>query len=328
MSDRPRAVFVCAYSLRGWQERVQVHFGRTFNPFSDEWRPAGTLAANVLGWPTRRPSVEPWAHRIHSEAIWRQLRKHSFGSPTEEDRLRAAVSKAIWRRMRDEDRLFDALSVKGSPSQVEQERLEYARRFAETFPQMRPRLPVNWVPLAPNILEHGDAMLLAFGRDEQHFFTTPAAAVCLSVVVGFARGTLRLCERCARFDAFPREGFQRKYCDRCRDLRESRFPAKGRAADLAADKLARWERVSARVYRRILRESQADRGRARWETTGRLRKKRPMSPKARARWDEWQLLAWNALLVAQDLDAWETEFAPEQKRGPKLMPRRKQESRV
>lgn len=306
-----RSVWVCVYSVRGWQERVQVHSGRAFSPFGDNWLPAGTLAAGVLGWPSRRPAIEPWAQRISDEKVWREVVRRLWskdGPATDTD---VAVDRAILRRMElgDERRLLTILGLKGSLAPAQQRRLKDARTFAERYPEARQGLvswPASWVLITPDI---GGEVVSAFGRDEQHFITTPAAAVNLSAVVGFARRTLTLCGWCAQFVAFPREGYERKHCDRCRDLRESRFPVKGRAADLAADKLARWERVSARVYRRLL---------PRRATIGRLRKKQQMSPEGRARWDEWNLLAWNALLVATDLDAWEAAWAPKQKRGPKL----------
>jgi hypothetical protein len=153
--------------------------------------------------------------------------------------------------------------------------------------------------------------------DTEHFIVSPGGAVCLSVTIGLAKGTLRLCKGCGRLVAFPKIGWLQKYCDECHSLKGPTDETKARLLDL--EKRARWRLVHDRVYRRVLKRGSQRKlhGGLHAKTTNFRKKHVVMDPENRAKWNAWKREAWAALIQARDVEDWEKAWAPKMKRGPR-----------
>lgn len=128
-------------------------------------------------------------------------------------------------------------------------------------------------------------------KDEDTFRVSPVGAVLVSAFYGVFRGRLRCCSSCGSLTVFPRTGFERRYCDRCRNLRFApRQPERG--TGLPVSKAERWRRVLGRMRRRGF-------PRLGYQTEEKKR-----------RWKGVALAALHECKTERELDSWEQRVAP------------------
>lgn len=248
------------------------------------WRPVGTLAESVLVAPRLAALALPatlalkWAELLSPLEDVRRLLQTAGplrGVPTPR-RFTVRSGARLVRRL----------------SRVEAQ-LRSVRAAAEAIASSRPNQQEARHIALPMIRRHVRAMVRWEGatRDEELFRTTPAGAVLLSAVYGLFRGRLYLCAGCALFWVSPRIGPERKYCDKCRDLRKNlRRP--GRATGLPQSKAERWALVRERMRRRGFR---------RLGLTTKVQRKE---------WTNRALAAIHQVKTKEELKAWENLYAP------------------
>ena len=253
---------------------------------SEEWNPAGYLASRVLVRPTSPSQSAPW----FPNDAWQKL------DP----------------RLSDRDALRSILGAE--PSKEDLQWMAAARNMVDVHDSLEAmhERTGEW-------MECRRVGVHRLGHAGEQWIASPGEVVYLSALAGFARKTLRTCAGCLRLEAFPRVGYDKMFCDKCRSLRrtpQARIQSRGFPEGVSEEKLHRflkvWDRMYKRVARLVLKES---------STAGRRRRRRLPNDAGKA-FRVWEVRAKNALLETETLDTWERQFAPRETPGKKRGTRR------
>jgi hypothetical protein len=273
------------------------------------WRSVGTLAAVVFRFPHEPPAAKKHMQHPMVRKIWRWVHASPHRDASE---LLTNAGKIlqIVRMNGGFGRVKTYLDEEGEWLPPDPwcsrlvSQLPTARRITEKIVRAaaypRHRLPADDDSAALG----GIVEWMGCTKNVDQFRTTPAGAVLISAIFGRTRGGLRLCGSCGGFAVFPRPGFPRRYCDKCKAL--SPGLQAGRGTGLPLKEAILWRKVLSRMRRRGFK---------------RLR----MDDAAKRQWKKRALQALHEVKTDEELMAWEANCAPKSKPG---RPARKKKERA
>ncbi len=260
------------------------------------WRPVGTLAAAVFRFPHEPPEAKRHLQHPFVRRIWRELHARPERDAAELLTNAGRVLQIV--RLNGFGRVKWHLDRELLPPDpwcaLLLRQLPIVRRIAEKI--VRAPSHPSHRPLAEDLNKAVGTIVRWTGctRNEEQFLTTPAGAVLISTLFGQTRGGLRLCGSCGGFVVFPRLGFPRKYCDKCKDLSPERAD---RATGLPSRKAFLWRKVLARMRRRTFKRLGLN------------------DTKERKSWKMKAIRAIHEAKTEEQLKTWEESFAPKGKPG-------------
>lgn len=269
------------------------------------WQTVGMLAAQVLKYP--REAKEP---ELKVREIMGEMRA-AFARPENDlyrllqvTRRRLLVAKPY--KLNELMKQVAALQGPASPDE------QWEPLSKKSLPRFA-RLTLGQLPIVRQTVEDGiqpaleqraaQSMIRWAPRtsNEERFRTIVAGAVLLSALYGQIRNRLDLCKSCAILTVFPKRGFRRTYCDRCKDLARKRpMTASEQATGLPWWKVKPWRRVLGRMRRRGFKRSGLN------------------TPKLKKQWRAKALRSLYELKSQDELAAWEQSVAPKGKPGRPL----------